>query len=155
MVVHHDAQRLSQNYRCPHHQIAEARTPTKFHVARHVRQRHLAHHAHERPDLEHFQRHTDQILVEECAEQEDDQRGHCFAVSLVDDWDVEVAHAPSVNGHIPGTPKRVDVVRVPPVTVEITIGKMQEFTNQIEERVEGQIEEAQPGEVVGDLGDYA
>ena len=33
-------------------------------------------------------------------------------------------NGPSMNWHVPGTPEGVNVVRVPPVAVEITIGKV-------------------------------
>lgn len=50
-------------------------------------------------------------------------------------------HSPSMHGHIPRPPEDVDVVRVPPIAIEISIGEMQQFTDQIQKRVEHQVEE--------------
>lgn len=53
-----------------------------------------------------------------------------------------------MHWHVPCSPESVDVIRVPPVAVEIPIGEVQQFTQQIEERVEHQVEEAQPYQMV-------
>lgn len=55
---------------------------------------------------------------------------------------------PSMHRHVPRPPKSVDVVRVPPVAVEIPIGEMQQLAHQIQVRMECQVEEAQPDQVV-------
>ena len=47
-----------------------------------------------------------------------------------------------MNGHIPGTPEGVDVISVPPVAVEVPVGKVQHLAHQIQVRVERQVEEA-------------
>lgn len=53
-----------------------------------------------------------------------------------------------MHGHIPRPPEDVDVVRVPPIAIEISIGEMQQFTDQIQKRVERQVEEAQPDQMI-------
>lgn len=53
-----------------------------------------------------------------------------------------------MHGHVPRPPEDVDVVRVPPIAIEISIGEMQQFTDQIQKRVERQVEEAQPDQMV-------
>lgn len=57
-------------------------------------------------------------------------------------------HSPSMHGHIPRPPEDVDVVRVPPIAIEISIGEVQQFTDQIQKRVERQVEEAQPDQMI-------
>lgn len=47
-----------------------------------------------------------------------------------------------MNRHIPRSPEGIDVVGVPPVTVEITIRKVQHLTHQIQIGVKGQVEKA-------------
>lgn len=49
-----------------------------------------------------------------------------------------------MNWHVPGSPEGIDVVGVPPVAVEITIGEVQHLTHQIQVGVKGQVEKAQP-----------
>lgn len=151
VVIHHNGQRLAKYNRRPHDQIAPPRSVVLLHELGDVGERDLGHHAHERPDLERLQGHTDQVLVEEGAQEEDGDAGRELAVAHAHDGDVQVAHTPAMHGHVPGAPERVDVVRVPPVAVEVAVGKLQHLAQQVHERVEHQVEEAQPHQVVGDL----
>lgn len=151
MVVHHDCQRLAQNNRSPDHQITPPRTVVLLHELGNVAQRNLGHHPHKRPDLERLQRHTDQILVEEGAQEEDGEAGRELSIAHAHDGNVQVTDAPPMNGHVPGAPERVNVVRVPPVAVEVPVGELQDLAEQVHKRVEHQVEEAQPDEVVWDL----
>ena len=59
-----------------------------------------------------------------------------------------------MNRHVPRSPERVDVVRVPPVAVEVSIGEVQQLADQVQERVESQVEEAQPDQMVRYLQKY-
>lgn len=62
-----------------------------------------------------------------------------------------MSDAPAMNWHIPSSPENINVVRVPPVAVEVSVSELQNFTEQIEEGVERQVESAQPDEVIWDL----
>lgn len=59
-----------------------------------------------------------------------------------------------MDRHVPRFPECVDVVRVPPVAVEVSIGEMQQLADQVQERVENQVEEAQPDQMVRYLQKY-
>lgn len=72
----------------------------------------------------------------------DDNTGDRLAVPQVGDRDVYVAQRPHVHGRVPRAPEHGDVVRVPPVAVELAVGKVQQLTHQVEERVERKVEEA-------------
>lgn len=89
-------------------------------------------------------------MEEGADEEDDDRRGH-FAVSHVKYWQVQMSHAPPMNWHVPRSPEGVDVIRVPPVAVEISIGELKNFSEKVQEGMEHQVEEAQPDEVVWNL----
>ncbi|KAI4500377.1 hypothetical protein M0802_004339 [Mischocyttarus mexicanus] len=38
-------------------------------------------------------------------------------------------YGPPMYWHVPTSPKYVDIVRVPPITVKISIGEVQQFTH--------------------------
>lgn len=62
--------------------------------------------------------------MEEGADEEHhDGRGR-FPIADLDDGNVQVPHGPPMYRHIPCPPEGVDVIRVPPVAVEISISKM-------------------------------
>lgn len=94
---------------------------------------------------------THQIFVEECTDEEDNYRCGSFVVAHFNNGNVKMTNAPPecteqrkfalvtiklsglkskdqkilpVNRHIPRSPKRIDVVRVPPIAIEIPIGKL-------------------------------
>lgn len=77
-----------------------------------------------------------------------------LAIAVRSDGDVDVSHGPAVHRHVPRPPEHLDVIGVPPVVIEITIRKVQQFSYQVEERVEHEIEEAQPEEMVRYLQRY-
>lgn len=62
----------------------------------------MEHHSHESPYFEGFQRHTDQVLVKEGTDKEDNQGSGCFGVTELRDGDVQVTDAPSKGGEIKG-----------------------------------------------------
>lgn len=93
--------------------------------------------------------------MEEGTDEEHHHRGSRLAIAQLEKRQVQVSDAPPVNWHVPGAPEGVDVVGVPPITVKVAISKMQNLAEHIEERVEGQVEEAQPDEVVWDLKEGA
>lgn len=86
--------------------------------------------------------------MEKGADEEHGDRCGILLVAHLYDGNVQVAHSPSMHGHIPRPPEDVDVVRVPPIAIEISIGEMQQFTDQIQKRVERQVEEAQPDQMI-------
>lgn len=53
-----------------------------------------------------------------------------------------------MHRHVPCSPEGVDVIRVPPVAVEISVGEVQQLAHQIQERMEHQVEEAQPDQMI-------
>lgn len=53
VVVHHDGERLPDDERGPHHDVAIARAQPQLRHPRDHRQRRLRHHAEERPYAEH------------------------------------------------------------------------------------------------------
>lgn len=111
-------------------------------------ERQLEHHTHESPHFKRFQRHTDQVLVEEGAEEEHSYTGRHLSIAHPHHRNVQVTDTPTMHRHVPGAPERVDVVRVPPVAVEVAVCELQHLSQQVHERVEGQVEEAQPDQVV-------
>lgn len=74
--------------------------------------------------------------MEKCADKEYDQWCGRSIVAQIGDWYVNVAHAPSMHWHIPWAPERVDIVGVPPIAIEVPVGKVQQFTDQIQKWVE-------------------
>ena len=46
---------------------------------------------------------------------------------------VQVPHGPPVHGHVPVAPERIDVIRVPPVAVEVAIGELEQLADQVQE----------------------
>lgn len=142
MIVHHNAQWLPENNRGPHNNVTPTWTATNLHESGHIRQRHLAHHSGECPDFKRFQRYAHQIFMKECTDKEHNNRSGRFAVAHVHHGNVQMANAPSMHRHIPCTPKCVRIVGIPPVTVEIAIGKVQQFADQIQKRMKRQVEKA-------------
>lgn len=52
---------------------------------------------------------------------------------------------------VPGLPKGLDALGVPPVLVELAVPKLDQLPHQIHEGVEQQVETKQPEQVVGQL----
>lgn len=86
--------------------------------------------------------------MEECADEKYDQRCSRSTVAQVNDWYVNVTDAPSMHWHVPRTPERVNIVSIPPIAIEVPISKVQQFAHQIQERMERQVEQAQPCQVI-------
>jgi hypothetical protein len=89
--------------------------------------------------------------VEEGADEEHNSRGPGLGVAHLDQGNVQMAHAPPMNWHVPGPPEHFDVIRVPPLVVEAPIGKMEHLTDQVQERMEEQVEAAHPDQVIWNL----
>lgn len=68
-----------------------------FHEFGNEGERQLTHHAHESPYFKRFQRHTDQVLVKEGTDKEDNHGSGGFGVAEFRYWDVQVTNAPSVG----------------------------------------------------------
>lgn len=62
-----------------------------------------------------------------------------------------MSDAPSMNRHVPRPPELVNIVRVPPIAVKVPVCKLQNLTEEIEERMECQVESTQPNQVIWDL----
>lgn len=151
VIINEDAKRLAKDERRPDDCVAPPFSHVLLQKLGDDGKRELTHHTHESPNFEGFQRHRDQIFVEKGADEEDDDRRGHFAVPHVKYWQVQMSHAPPMNRHVPRSPEGVDVIRVPPVAVEISISKLQNFSEEVQERMEHQVEEAQPDEVVWNL----
>lgn len=171
MVVHHDCQRLTKYNGRPDYDVAAPGSVLLFHKLRKERERYLRHHTHEGPYLERLQRDAHQVLVEEGTDEEHEHRSGNPRIAHLHDRDVQVTDTPSatkisysamsmvnenflfilVNRHIPSPPERIDIVGIPPIAVKVAIGKVKQLSHQVQERVEGQIEEAQPHQVVWNL----
>lgn len=63
--------------------------------------------------------------MEKCTNEKDYQRSCGPAIAQVNNRNVNMSHTPPMHRHIPRTPKCVNIISIPPVTVEITVGKMQ------------------------------
>lgn len=57
-------------------------------------------------------------------------------------------------GQVPTAPENVDVVGVPPVVVEVPVGKVKQLPDQVQEGVEHDVEEYQPQQMVRDLAQH-
>jgi len=57
-------------------------------------------------------------------------------------------HSPTMYQHVPSSPKCIDVIGVPPVTVEFPIREMQQLPHQIEKGVKYQVEETKPHQMI-------
>lgn len=62
-----------------------------------------------------------------------------------------MAQRPQVHGPVPRAPEGGDVVGVPPVAVEVAVREVQQLAHQVQERVERQVEETQPYQMVWNL----
>lgn len=89
--------------------------------------------------------------MEEGTDEEHDSRSTELAITHVNERYVDVTDAPSVHRHIPCSPKRVHIVGIPPVTVKVSVRKMHNFTDEVEQRMECQVEHAQPYKMIGNL----
>ena len=54
-----------------------------------------------------------------------------------------------VDGKVPVLPEFLQVGRVPPVVIEVSVSEAEEFPDGVEEGVEVDVEEAEPDDVVG------
>ena len=64
---------------------------------------------------------------------------------------VEMSDTPFVDWKVPHLPELDDVVCVPPVGVEVSIGELHYLADRVQEGVEQQVEPGQPDQVVGKL----
>lgn len=94
---------------------------------------------------------THQVFMKESRYEEDDNTSRGFTVAHLRDRYVDVTHRPHVHGQVPSAPEHGDVVRIPPVPVELAVREVHQLAHQVEERVEAQVEEAQPDQMVRDL----
>lgn len=78
--------------------------------------------------------------MEESTDEEDSNTGCYLTIAHSNQWDVEVTNGPPMNGHIPRSPEGIDIVRIPPIAIEITIGELENLTHQVQERMEGNVE---------------
>ena len=60
-----------------------------------------------------------------------------------------MSDAPLVDGQVPVLPEFLQVGRVPPVMIEVSVSKVEKFSYSVEEGVEVDVEEAEPDDVVG------
>lgn len=86
--------------------------------------------------------------MEKCTYEENGHACHRAAIAHCDNWNVKMADGPPMYGHVPVAPEGVDVVRIPPITVEVAVSKVKQLADQIEKRVEHYVEHAQPEKVV-------
>lgn len=91
---------------------------------------------------------TNHVFVEKRTNKEHSDTSHVPVVSHRNQGDVKVPQSPSMHGHVPGSPKSVDVIGIPPVKVEAAIGELQKFADQIQKRMERYIEHAQPSQMI-------
>jgi len=42
-----------------------------------------------------------------------------------------MADTPPVNWHVPGPPEGINIIGIPPITVKVSIGKVQELSHRI------------------------
>lgn len=151
VIVDENAKRLAEDERRPDDCVAPPFSHVLLQILGDDGERKLSHHTHESPNFEGFQRHRDQVFVEEGADEEDDEGCDRFAVSHVKYWQVQMPHAPPMNRHVPRSPEGVDVIRVPPVAVKVSISELKNFSEKVQEGMEHQVEEAQPDEVIWNL----
>lgn len=144
MVVHHDGQRLAEDQRAPDHEVAPARAELGLRRLREHRERELAHHTEERPDAEHLEWDAHQILMEQRRDYKHAQSRHSLTITSLCDRYVHVSDGPQVHGHVPRAPEHGDVVGVPPVAVEVAVREVEQLAHEVQERVEGEVEEAEP-----------
>lgn len=86
--------------------------------------------------------------MEKGTDKEHCQWRHISIIAQVNDWNVHVSHAPTMHRHIPRAPKCVNIIWIPPIAVETTVGKVQQLADQIEYGMELYVEKAQPYEVI-------
>lgn len=143
------AQWLPNDQREPHEHVGHGAVQVARH---HYGEGHLQRHAREGPDAEHFERHGDQVLVEECGHDEHGPRDGQLGVALLEQRHVQVAHAPLVHGNVPVLPEVVHRLGVPPVAVEFPIAESKQLGKEVERRVEIEIKPNEPDDVIGNLG---
>ena len=56
-----------------------------------------------------------------------------------------------MNGQVPGLPEDNDVIGIPPIAVEMPIGKSEDLAHRVQEGVEEQVEKCQPYQVIRKL----
>lgn len=67
---------------------------------------------------------TYHVFMEERTDEEHCDTGNSATVPHRNDGQVQVPDGPPMHRHVPVAPERVDVVRVPPVAVEVAVGKV-------------------------------
>lgn len=104
----------------------------------------LRHHAHERPQSEHFQRNAHQVLVKEGGDQEDGCLSDPLIHTSPHERLVKVAEAPLVHRNVPVRPEISDRLRVPPVLVKLPVAEPHQLSYEVHGRVEKPIEKDEP-----------
>lgn len=74
---------------------------------------------------------TYHVFVEECTDEEHGATGNSATVPHRNDGYVEMPESPPMYRHVPVAPERIDVVRVPPVGVEVAVCKVQQLADQV------------------------
>lgn len=69
--------------------------------------------------------------MEKGTNEEHSYASHIPVVSHWHQWNIQMPQGPSVHRHIPASPECIYIIGIPPVGVEISIGKLQQFANQI------------------------
>lgn len=62
--------------------------------------------------------------MEEGTEEEHYGRGLAGGVTHLDHRDIEMTHTPPMHRHVPGPPKGVNIIGIPPITVKVAIRKV-------------------------------
>ena len=61
---------------------------------------------------------------------------------------------PLVNGKVPHLPELDDVVGVPPVGVEVPVGKLHDLAHRVQEGVKEEVEPGEPDQMIWKLKMY-
>lgn len=79
---------------------------------------------------------TYHIFMKKGTEEKDSNTSKRFTISHADDRQVKMSNSPTVHRHVPSPPKRVDVIGVPPIAIEIAISELEHLPHQIQKRME-------------------
>jgi hypothetical protein len=92
---------------------------------------HLQEHAKEEPQLERVQRDTDDDFVEDSRHEEDEGSSEVFVDTSAHARVVQVTQQPVMHGQVPVAPITIESRGVPPVLVEFSITKFEQFSEDI------------------------
>lgn len=82
--------------------------------------------------------------MEKGTNKEDSDTPNILVITHGYQGNIQMSKSPSMNWHIPTTPKSVYVICIPPIGIKIPICKLQQLSNQIQKRMEHYIEHTQP-----------